>query len=120
MRRRRLGACVTGECGCGCGEGCGKKLTTLHEEPPKERQFYDTHLLLSDVLVPDFGMLGDEGLEQLAALGVVEVDDVDAVLAQPVEAAGKGAALAHDHRADAELAHQPAAIPARGERGDHN
>src|SRR5690606_25162138 len=27
---------------------------------------------------------------------------------------------AHHHRADAELAHQPAAVPARRERGDHD
>ncbi len=58
--------------------------------------------------------------EQKAAFFVVEVDDFDAVLAQPVEAASEGAAFAHDQRADAELAHQAAAIPAWSQCGDHD
>ena len=58
--------------------------------------------------------------QQFPALVVVQVDDGYAILAQPVDAAGKSAALAHDHRADAELAHQPAAIPARRQSGDHD
>ena len=73
---------------------------------------FSIHLLFADVLVPDFGVLGDEAFKQLAALACVEIDDLDAIFAQPVEAAGKGAAFADHERADAELAHQSAAIPA--------
>jgi len=65
-------------------------------------------------------MAGDKGLEQLAAFLAVEVDDFDAVFAEPVEAAGKGAALPHDQSADAELAHQATAIPAGSQRGYHD
>ena len=65
-------------------------------------------------------MLGDVAFEQFAAFAIVEVDDFDAVFAQPIQTAGKGAALADDQCSDAELPHQPAAIPARSERGDHD
>jgi hypothetical protein len=65
-------------------------------------------------------MRGDVTSEQVAAFLVVEIDDPDAILAQPVKTAGKVAALTHDERADAELAHQTAAIPAGRERSDHH
>ncbi|BEK86557.1 hypothetical protein NSK11_contig00079-0026 [Nocardia seriolae] len=39
---------------------------------------------------------------------------------KPIVAAGEGARLADDDRADAELPDQPAAVPARRERGDHD
>ncbi len=74
-------------------------------------------LFFADIFVPDRGILHDIALEQLAALVIVKVNDLDAVFAQPVHAATKGAALAHHYRADAKLAHQAAALPARGQRG---
>src|SRR5271166_3177445 len=77
-------------------------------------------LLFSDIFIPDFGMAGDEGSEQLAAIPAVEVDDFDAVFAQPVKAAGKRAALTYYQGADAELANQAAAIPAGSQRGYHD
>ncbi len=49
-----------------------------------------------------------------------EIDDRDAVFAQPIEAAGKVDGLADDHRADPELPHEAAAVPARGECRDHD
>src|SRR3546814_730213 len=51
---------------------------------------------------------------------VGEVNHVDAVLAQPRDPAVEVHRLAHHHRADVELPHQAAAVPARGERGDHD
>src|SRR3546814_12143594 len=51
---------------------------------------------------------------------VGQVDDLDAVLAQPLDPAVEVHRLAHNHRADVELPHQAAAVPARGERGDHD
>jgi len=63
---------------------------------------------------------GDVAFEQLPALAAVQVDDLDAVLAEPVETSGKGSALADNQRADAKLTDQAAAIPAWGERGDHD
>ena len=77
-------------------------------------------LLFSDILVPDFGVLGDVALEEFAALAAVQVDDVDAVFAQPVQSAEERAAFAHYERADAKLPHQSAAIPAGREGGDHD
>src|SRR5690606_40934249 len=47
-------------------------------------------------------------------------DHLDAVLAQPFDPAVEIHRLAHHHGADAELPHQPAAVPARGQRGDHD
>src|SRR5579863_9063619 len=88
------------------------------ESVPRSKAHGD--LFFADVLVPDFGMLGDEGREEVATLLAVEVNDGHAVLAQPVETAGKGAAFAHHDGADAELADQPRAVPAGGEGGDHD
>ena len=51
--------------------------------------------------------------EQLDALGVVEQDDPAAVLGHPGVAALEVVRLADHHRADPELAQQPAAVPAR-------
>src|SRR5487761_2238544 len=84
--------------------------------------FYDrdSGLLFSDVLIPNFRMTGNEGLEQFAALVAVEVDDVDTVFAQPIDATGEGAAFTDDQGADVKLAHEAAAVPAGGEGGDHH
>ncbi len=65
-------------------------------------------------------MRGDVGLHHVPAVRVVEIDDFDAVFAQPIQPALKAAALAHHQGTDAELAHQAAAIPAWGQRGDHD
>src|SRR3546814_16951397 len=54
----------------------------------------------------------------LALVG--EVNHVDAGLAQPRDPAVEVHRLAHHHRADVELPHQAAAVPARGARGDHD
>src|SRR5258708_32961041 len=62
----------------------------------------------------------DEAAEQLEALLRVEIDDLDAERAQPVDAALEGARLADDDLAEAELAHEAAAVPARRERRDHD
>ncbi len=69
-------------------------------------------LFLADVFVPDFRVNGDVTFEQLAAILAVQIDDVYVIFAQPSEASGEGTALACDHRADAKLAYQSAAIPA--------
>jgi hypothetical protein len=69
--------------------------------------------------VPQGGVRGDEvGHHRHAGL-VVEHDDLDPVLGEPVVPAVERPCLAHDQPRDAELAHQAAAEPARRERGDH-
>ena len=75
---------------------------------------------LANVFVPDFGVLADVGGQQVDTLGGVEVEDVDAGGAEPVEASGEVAGFADDYGGKAELAHESAAEPARGERGDHD
>src|SRR5260370_6723593 len=47
-------------------------------------------------------------------------DYLDAIFVQPVDAAAEVNRFADDHRADAELPHQAAAIPAWRQRGDHD
>src|SRR3990172_4823392 len=50
----------------------------------------------------------------------MQVNDLDAILSQPLDPALEIHRLAHDDRADVELADEAAAIPARRERGDHD
>src|SRR5215472_11689310 len=71
------------------------------------------------VFVPDFGVLSDVGNEEVDAFGGVEVDDLDAGGAQPVQASGEVAGLADDDGAEAELADEATAVPTGGESGDH-
>src|SRR5688572_3804569 len=72
--------------------------------------------LLADIFVPDLRVRGDIVAEQFLALPRFQVHDFHAAFAQPVDAALEGARLAHHHRADLELHHQPAAVPAGCER----
>src|SRR5688572_5783363 len=65
-------------------------------------------------------MCGDVAAEQIPALTGVEIDDFHSAFPQPVDATLKRARLAHDHRADLELHDEPAAVPARRKRGDHD
>ena len=64
-------------------------------------------------------MFGDELTEQVLAFGIVEVDDVDAAFAEPVNAALECFGFADYDCADTELTDETAAIPARGERRSH-
>src|ERR1700733_16161820 len=50
----------------------------------------------------------------------MQIDDVDALLLEPVNPALRVHAITDDHLAKAELINQTAAVPARGERGDEN
>ena len=58
--------------------------------------------------------------EKRGAFGGIKVNYLHAERAKPVNAALKRAAFADDERAEAELADEAAAIPARRERGDHD
>jgi hypothetical protein len=77
-------------------------------------------LLLSNVFVPNVGFFGDEFLEKVDALLRVEVDHADAIFDEPVEAAAEADRLTDDDCSDLELADEAAAIPAGGERSDHD
>src|SRR5688572_6845939 len=65
-------------------------------------------------------MRGDIVAEHFFAFGRLQVDDLHAALAQPVDAALESARLAHDHGADLELHHEAAAVPAGRERRHHD
>src|SRR5581483_4627896 len=65
-------------------------------------------------------MCGYKFLQQSAAFLAVEIDDFDAILAEPLDSPTESAALAYDDYSDAKLPHQPAAIPAGSERCDHH
>src|SRR5688500_4874916 len=76
--------------------------------------------IFADVLVPDIRIGTDPFAQHGDAFLVGEVDHVDAVLAQPVDAAAEVHRFAYHHRADVELPHEAAAVPARREGGDHD
>jgi hypothetical protein len=76
--------------------------------------------LFADILVPDGGVGGDVCFEKLAAFAVVQVDDFDTDFAEPIEAAGEGAAFADNESANAKLAHQAAAVPTGRKRCNHD
>ena len=77
-------------------------------------------LVDADVFVPDGGVGGDVVAHHGDAGGVGEVDDVDAEVAEPLFAAGEVLAFADDDGLEAELADEAGAVPAGGERGDHD
>src|SRR5690242_279723 len=65
-------------------------------------------------------MPGDVALQQRLALLVFEVDDLNAMIAQPIDAADKGAALTDNDSAESELPNEAATVPAGRERSDHD
>ena len=77
-------------------------------------------LVEADVFVPEGGILGDEGGEHVDAGLGAEIDDNDAIFAEPVRAALKIDGFTDEDGADAELADKTAAIPAGSEGGDHS
>src|ERR1700685_3997409 len=75
---------------------------------------------LADVFVPDVRVRLDVRSEQRGALFGIKINYLHAERTKPVNAALKCPAIADHKRAKAKLADQPAAIPARRERGDHD
>src|SRR6266540_2293418 len=75
---------------------------------------------LADVFVPDVGMSRDVVGEQADAFGGRQVHDAHPAASQPVEPSREVHRLAGDDRADPELPHQAAAVPAGGERRDQD
>jgi len=67
----------------------------------------------TDVFVPNLGVVRNIFRKHLNTFFGMEVDDFGAVLAQPIDAAAKIYGLADDNGANAKLADQAAAIPAR-------
>src|SRR5258707_653282 len=65
-------------------------------------------------------MGGNVVREHLDAIFGVEVDDIGAVLAQPIDAAAKVHGLADHYGADAKLANQAAAVPAGRQGSNHD
>ena len=77
-------------------------------------------LVDADVLVPKCGIQADEGSEQVDAFLGMQIDNLHTILTEPVDATGEIDGFAHDDGGNGELADQAAAIPARGESGDHD
>ena len=76
--------------------------------------------LFPDVFIPYFRMFGYVPFQQLPALAAVEIDHLDAVLAEPLDPAGKRPALTYNNGADPELPDEPATVPARRQRRNHD
>ena len=77
-------------------------------------------LVDADVFVPDGGIFADVSGQQIDAIGGMQVDDVDAIFAKPVDAASEVDRFSDDYGRNAELADKPAAIPTRRQCGDHD
>jgi len=65
-------------------------------------------------------MFSDVAGHQIETFLVVEIDDANAVLTKPLDAAGKVPAITDYEGSNAELADESAAIPAWRERGNHH
>src|SRR5712692_1849003 len=72
------------------------------------------------IFVPSFRMVRNVPGENSNALLGVQVDDIDSILDQPIDAAAEIYGLADHYGANAKLADQAAAIPARSQRGHHD
>jgi hypothetical protein len=70
--------------------------------------------------VPDCGIGLNVLCQKRNAFLRIEIDDGDTEGTKPVDATLEIAAFADDNGAEAELAKQAAAVPARRERGDHD
>src|ERR1700756_128974 len=102
-------------------EAAIEKITRASPEPlPRFASPREPSLLFADVFVPHRGIRGDVVCEQIDTFLRMQVDHFDAILSQPADAAPKIHRLADNQRADAELPHQSAAIPAGGQRGHHD
>src|SRR5882757_806683 len=77
-------------------------------------------LVDADVFVPDGWIFSDVSGEEIDAIGGVQIDDLDAIFAKPVDAALEVDRFSDDYGRNAELADQTAAIPTRRQRGDHD
>src|SRR5690606_15228716 len=99
---------------------CWPGIPTSHGSSGLLRPPWASLRLLPDVLVPQRRVRGDPLAHHLDAALVGQVDHAYAGLAQPVQAAREVHRLADHQRADAELPHQSAAVPARRQRGDHD
>ena len=77
-------------------------------------------LVDADVFVPDGWIFADVSGQEIDAIGGMQVDDIDAILAKPVDTAAEVDRFSHDYGRNGELADQTAAIPTRRQRGDHD
>lgn len=81
---------------------------------------YCSQSVLTNVFVPDLGFCSDKVAKKFLANFRIEINNLDFVLAQPIDTALKSSRFADDYGADTELPHEAAAIPAWRERRDHN
>lgn len=76
--------------------------------------------LEADVFVPEFWVRRGEGLEQGPAGWIIEHDDLNAEILQPLVATAEGLRLTNDDRSDVELSNETRAVPAGRQRRDHH
>src|SRR5258708_11451930 len=79
---------------------------------------YRRGLVDADIFVPNGGIFADVGGQEVDAFGGVEVDDLDAVFAEPVDGPAEIDGFAGDYGVGGELGGEAAASPARAERSD--
>ena len=77
-------------------------------------------LVDADIFIPNGGIFADVSGQEIDAIRGMQVDDVDAIFAKPVDAALEVDRFSDDYGRNAELADQTAAIPTRRQCGDHD
>src|SRR5258707_13089427 len=77
-------------------------------------------LVDADVFVPDGWIFADVSGEEIDAIGGMQVNDVDAIFAKPVDATLEVDRFSDDYGRNGELADQTAAIPTRRQGSDHD
>ncbi len=80
----------------------------------------ERHSFFADIFFPHFRVLRDVFGEHLDAFVRVGVEHFGAIFAQPIDPAAEIHGLADHYGANAKLADQAAAIPARSQRGHHD
>jgi len=77
-------------------------------------------LVDADVFIPNGRIFPDVSGQEIDAFSGMQVDDLDAIFAEPTDATSEINGLADDYGRNAELADQAAAIPTGRQRGDHD
>jgi hypothetical protein len=117
--RSTSGVCRGGECVTASGE-LGN-VEGREEQIIGDGEFtLDAQSGLANALFPEVRAQFLKLRNEVDALLRVYVDDVDALLLEPIHSALRILRVAHDNAAEAELIDEPAAIPAGRQSGDEN
>src|SRR5579864_1292491 len=95
-------------------------MDNSHFRGGKNRTSRERSSVFADVFVPQCRVLGDKFPQHLHTFFRRKINHFDSVFPKPVHSAAKIHGFSDDDDSNSELANQPAAIPARGERRHHD